>query len=55
MMSRSLLSIAVAALVGAAVTPVAAAPQQGHDNQRRTPAQSKAPVTVAAKSKAPVK
>ena len=54
MMSRSLLSIAVAALVGAAVTPVAAAPQQGHDNQSRTQAQSKAPVKVAAKSKTPV-
>ncbi len=57
MMSRSLLPIAVAALVGAAATPAAAAPQQNHDSHSRTQtqAQSKAPVKVAAKSKAPVK
>lgn len=59
MMFRSLLSIAVAALVGAAVTPAAAAPQQNHDSYSRsraqTQAQSKAPVKVAAKSKTPVK
>ncbi|MEA3542261.1 MAG: BA14K family protein [Pseudomonadota bacterium] len=59
MMSRSLLPIAVAALVGAAVTPAAAAPQQGHDSHGRTQAQAqpkpKAPVKAAAKSKAPVK
>ena len=57
MTSRSLLSIAVAALVGAAATPAAAAPQQNHDSHSRaqTQAQSKAPVKVAAKSKAPVK
>lgn len=57
MTSRSLLSIAVAALVGAAATPAAAAPQQNHDSHSRaqTQAQPKAPVKVAAKSKTPVK
>lgn len=64
MMSRSLLPIAVAALVGgaatpAAATPAAAAPQQNHDSyshsRAQTQAQPKAPVKVAAKSKAPVK
>lgn len=56
MMSRSLLPIAVAALVGAAATPAAAAPQQNHDSHSRaqTQVQPKAPVKVAAKSKAPV-
>ena len=61
MMSRSLLPIAVAALVGgaatpAAATPAAAAPQQNHDSyshsRAQTQAQPKAPVKVAAKSKA---
>ena len=64
MMSRSLLPIAVAALVGgaatpAAATPAAAAPQQNHDSyshsRAQTQAQPKAPVKVAAKSKTPVK
>ncbi|MDV5822038.1 BA14K family protein [Sphingobium naphthae] len=57
MMSRSLLPIAIAALVGAAAMPAAAAPQQNHDSHSRaqTQAQSKVPVKVAAKSKAPVK